>query len=357
MDTQGRPRWAYRSLFWPLLLIGVGVIWLLANMGVIESFNIGFLVRLWPIALIAIGLDLVFGRRSPILGALIGLGSVALVIALLLLAPNLNLYRGPELTTHRFSEPIGGATSANVNLDLTRYPTTVSALGDSETLFEAELNSVEDVEFRVEGTRERRITVDPDDFASDPFDWIDEIGRDARWDIGLSPAIPLELNVDVGSGSANLDLGSLQLEQLDLDGGSGSTQLRLPGSDEAYDVNIDIGSGSFRVEVLEDAQFEASLDGGSGSLTITIEQGADITLELKGGSGSTNIDVPSGAAVRVIVRDSGSGSVNVPGSYTLVSDGGDDDRDTGIWESPNFESATTRIEIEFRGGSGSFNVR
>ena len=36
----------YRSFFWPLLLIGVGIAWLLANVGIIESFSLSFLLRL-----------------------------------------------------------------------------------------------------------------------------------------------------------------------------------------------------------------------------------------------------------------------------------------------------------------------
>lgn len=357
MDMRERPRRSYRSLFWPLLLIGVGLIWLLANMGVIESFSFAFLLRLWPIALIAIGLDLVFGRRSPILGALIGLGVVALVIALLLLAPSLDLYQGPELRTQSFSEPISEATSARIDLDLSRYPTAVNALEDSNALFEAELDSVEGVEFRVEGTSQRRINLGPKTGVSNPFDWINEIMSDARWEIGLNPEVPLDLNVDVGSGSATLDLASLQLEQLDIDGGSGSTRLWLPASEDTYDVGIDGASGSFTIEVGEGAKIDATIRGASGSLNITIEEGANVEAEIRGASGSTTINVPGRTGVRVIVRDSGSGSVHVPGSYTLVSDGGDDDRDTGIWESANYSSATTRIEIEFRGGSGSFSIR
>ena len=62
----------YRSLFWPLVLIGVGVIWLLGNLGVISWTNLTVLFRLWPLLLIAIGLDLLIGRQSPAIGALIG---------------------------------------------------------------------------------------------------------------------------------------------------------------------------------------------------------------------------------------------------------------------------------------------
>ena len=56
----------YRSLFWPMVLIGVGVVWLLGNIGVIRPASLGVLVSFWPLILIFIGLDILFGRRSPV---------------------------------------------------------------------------------------------------------------------------------------------------------------------------------------------------------------------------------------------------------------------------------------------------
>jgi len=37
MSTE-HPR-GYRSIFWPILLVGVGVIWLLANLEIIPGWN------------------------------------------------------------------------------------------------------------------------------------------------------------------------------------------------------------------------------------------------------------------------------------------------------------------------------
>ena len=375
MDEKNRQ--PYRSLFWPLFLIGVGVIWLLSNIGIIESFSFVFLLKLWPLALIAIGLDLMFGRRSPFLGALIGVGVVALVVALLLMAPDLDLDTGAELKTLSFSEALGEATSARIDLQLSRYPTTIDALEDSNALIEAELETLEDASFDAHGTSQKVIKLEPQG-ETNFIDWLEALGSQANWEIALSPDVPLDLHVDVGSGSAQLDLDTLTLERLDLDGGSGSTRLSLPTSTERYDVRVDGASGSFSIDVAEAAELEVELDvasgsfsidiaervdlaadlkGGSGSLTITIAENAEVDLSIDGASGSTTINVPSAAGVRVVVRDSGSGSVSVPGGYDMVSDGNDDDRDTGTWESENYADAEYRIKITFEGGSGSFRVR
>lgn len=347
---------SYRSLFWPLLLIGVGIVWLLANTGVIEAFSLSFLLRLWPVVLIAIGLDLMFGRRSPILGALIGLGVVAFVILLLVMAPNLDIELGPELKTLNFSEPLEEASSARIDLDLTHYPTTIGVLEDSNALIEAELDTLEDVSFDVRGTNNKVVTLKSRGETS-VFDWVGTLGNEARWEIALSPQIPIDLRIDVGSGSVRLDLERMILERFDLDGGSGSTSLVLPSSTENYDVRLDGGSGSFTIEIADGAEMDANFDVGSGSFKISFVGEAEADLDIDGGSGSTTIDVPEEAGVRLIVRDSGSGSVRVPTGYALVNDGGDNDEDTGTWESEDYDDSEVRIQITFKGGSGSFTLR
>jgi hypothetical protein len=346
----------YRSLFWPILLIGVGVLWLLGNLGYIPMPSLRMLLRLWPLILIVIGLDIIFGRRSPVIGGLIGLGAVALVIALLLMAPNLGLETGGELKTLTFSEPLGSATSARIKLDLERYSTTVEALSASDLLFDAELDTLTDVRFSARGEREKSISLEPVGDGFD-FDWIDLIGADVRWEIGLSPDVPIDLTVDVGSGSATIDLIYLEISELKIDGGSGSTELILPESSSLYTANIDGGSGSFEIEFESGAEVRAVMSVGSGSFDVMIGSSADVEARIEGGSGSINIDVPGDVGVRVVIRDRGSGSVSVPSSYRLVDDMGDNDRDTGIWETDGYNSTAHRVEITFDPGSGSFTLR
>ncbi|KPK91331.1 MAG: hypothetical protein AMJ88_14005 [Anaerolineae bacterium SM23_ 63] len=355
-----RQGFQYRSLFWPILLIGVGVVWLLGNLGYIPTPSLRMLSRLWPLILIVIGLDIIFGRRSPVIGGLIGLGTVALVIALLLFAPSLGLealQTDGELKTLTFSEPIGSATSARITLDLERYPTTIEALPASDLLIDAELDTFTDVNFSARGTREKSVSLDPvTDFSFD-FDWTDWDTAGTRWEIGLSPDVPIDLTVDVGSGSATIDLIYLEISELEIDGGSGSVNLILPESSSLYNANIDGGSGSFDIEFESGAEVRAEMSVGSGSFDVVIGSSADVEARIDGGSGSIDIDVPGDVGVRVVVRDRGSGSVHVPGNYLLVDDMGDNDGDTGIWETDGYNSAVHRVEITFDPGSGSFNLR
>jgi hypothetical protein len=114
MDIRTR----YRSLFWPIVLIGVGCIWLLVNLGYIATANLVGIWRLWPLLLIAGGLDLLVGRRPPAVGALFGLATIGLVIFILVAGVQLPGARPVGVITERLHAPLENAKSAHVILDL-----------------------------------------------------------------------------------------------------------------------------------------------------------------------------------------------------------------------------------------------
>jgi len=47
-----------------ILLIGIGVIWLLANLGAIDAPDLGQVIRLWPLILVYIGLKQILEKPS-----------------------------------------------------------------------------------------------------------------------------------------------------------------------------------------------------------------------------------------------------------------------------------------------------
>jgi hypothetical protein len=349
MDTRSH----YRSFFWPVVLIGVGLLWLLGNLGIISSANLVSLLRLWPVLLIFIGLDLIFARRFPLIGGLLGLALVLLMAGMMIFSPQLALATDEELKTETFSEPLEGAAAADIDLDFWSIPMQVQALDGSTNLFEAEITHTGEVIFQAEGGEQRAIRLSHENLSLAPWDWFSSIGQQ-KGTIGLSPEVPIDLAVDIGSGSADLNLAELQLTLLEINGGSGSLDLYLPTQDESFPVRMDTGSGAIDILTSSGAQFDLDLNSGSGSIHIEISPAANATLELNSGSGSVNIDVPAGAAVRVEVRADGSGGLNVGGDLEQVRG----DEDTGVWETPGFEDAQDQILIVFAGrGSGSVTVR
>ncbi|HEY46342.1 MAG: hypothetical protein AMJ88_14000 [Anaerolineae bacterium SM23_ 63] len=328
----------YRSLFWPIVLIGVGVFWLLGNLGILPENYLWTLFRLWPLALIVIGLDIMVGRRSPAIGALIGFGAVALVLVLVFAGSSLGITPPEtEFITERFTESIGNATSARVNLNLAVGKTTLDALSDPNTLIDAELTYVGEINFDVQGDVQKTISISHR-APSFSFNWswiTDTDLKRAWWDIGLSPEIPLTLNIDGSVGQSTIDLSGLQIEDLDIDGDIGDFQITLPATEKAYDVYINGGVGAFEV---------------------ILERGAAVNLTIDGDVGEFVIDVPADAAVR-IDADVDIGDVRVPSNFVRLSDGGDFVGESGVWETPDFDKSDVRIVIVFNGGVGDLTVR
>jgi hypothetical protein len=322
----------YRSLFWPVLLIGAGVILLFSNLGIIPGVNFLVLLRLWPLLLIVAGLDLLVGRRYPLVGAIIGILAVTFALVILLAGPALGLVRSAQTVTERFQEPLGEATRASITLDLSYAPSTIQALPGGENLFDATITHFGEVEMAVSGEDPKEIRLVS---GSTGFNWFDTLGSgDPRWEIGLNNQIPLELVIDGGSGSSRIDLVGLKLAGLSMDAGSGSIDLALPQSENPYN---------------------AAIEGGSASLDLTAQCGKDLEVRLDGGSGSMTIDLPENCPARVEVLNSGSGSVGLPNWLQQVEDGDDDE---GAWETAEFTRAGDSIVVVVEDiGSGSFSVR
>ena len=69
-----------RSFFWPIMLISLGVLLLLSNLGIVAWSTWNLLWRFWPLVLVAIGIDIIFGQRS-VFGAIISAFLVLILIA------------------------------------------------------------------------------------------------------------------------------------------------------------------------------------------------------------------------------------------------------------------------------------
>lgn len=306
-----------RSVFLPIVLIGLGVLLLLSNMGIFPISGWAVLWRFWPVALIALGIDVIFGRRTvggAIAGGILILLLLGVAIGAAFLAeriPFLVELTQPTTMRHETVEhPLSDLKSAKVTIDWTSVPGHLSALDDSSNLIEASVAYRGELSFDVK-TQGDHADVLLDSYqqgASSGFFIFDD--QDSRWDVKLSPQVSLDLRLDVGSGSCNFDLTGLDVKNLDLDGGSGSLRLTLPAA----------------------AGFDGKIKGGSGSITLIAPKAVGLRVELTDGSGSFN-----------------------PGDrFRLVSGEANDD---GMWETENYDKADYKIVLEIDQGSGSITIQ
>jgi hypothetical protein len=346
------------NLFWPVLLIGVGILLLLSNFDFIEGVSFFHLWRLWPLLLIALGVHVMFGRERAWISNLLSLALVAAAIAFLVFAPSLGFSTpSHELISEQFSAPLEGATSANFDFNLDRGKLNIYPLVDSNDLTHVDVTRAKDSDefyFNVSGDTDKYVDIDLDHMDIDFIfgGWIES--QNVSVDVGINPDVLLDINIDTGSSSAVLDLSEFDLESLEADTGSGSINLTAPTGD--FPINLGAGSGSLTIQLAPNSDVDLEASVGSGRISLSVAEGNSGYVELGSGSGSIAVNVPDGAGVEVS-GSTGSGGVRLPADY--IRTGGQEvpgPSESGTWVSPGFDNAKYVLYIDFSVGSGSFRL-
>jgi hypothetical protein len=302
------------NIFFPVILIGIGVILLLRNMGLLAIDPLPLLWRMWPLIFVVIGLDILLrwrGVSGMLISGIVGLVVVALFIALMLAAqanPAMLEFSGwtPALQqrTETVNYPLNAATTAEVNIDFNSGEGSVRASADSTALIQGELSGTNLVNRLTQNGDHPRVTIQ-----SGGGLFVGILRRVQEYaHLRLNPLVLYDLRVTNQSGSSELDLSALSLRSLQVEISSGSSNLTLPRA------------GQYR------GQIEVS-------------------------SGSANVRIPTGVAVR-LESDVSSGSLNVR-NLTRVSGS----ERNGIYETPGFNQNGAYVLLRVQVRSGSLTIQ
>jgi len=110
-----------------------------------------------------------------------------------------------------------------------------------------------------------------------------------RWELELSPRVPLAVNIRAGAGEGELDFTALKISELDVDLGAGDFVLRFDEPNPVPMDHLTLDTGASRIEILE--------VGNASPRTMRVQGGVgDISVDLTGAwSRSTEIIVRAGA--------------------------------------------------------------
>jgi hypothetical protein len=291
------------GLVGPLLLIGIGVIFLLHRMELLTVNFWDLIFRLWPILLIAVGIDLLIARRS-IWGSLLAL---ILIIAVMLGGFYLlGVQPGTSLTAETIRESLGEATEAELSVNPGIGFLRIHALDVGvRDLIDGRIQTASRERLAKEIDRESDV-VEITLRSSDGW-WFPTVGawgEDRLWDLGLNPVVAWDLDLDLGLGRHDLQLGGLNLTSLNLNMGIGQNTITLP----------------------EEGNFRGRIEGAIGETVLIIPEGMAVRLRLSTGLASRQ----------------------VPAAFIQQGD---------VYTSPGFESAENRAELEIDQAIGSIRVR
>ncbi len=294
------------SLFFPMLLIGAGVLWLLVNLGYIPANNLWALAHVWPLLLIGAGLGLIlkqyWSEAGIVVSALIVLGAVMAVVY----APQLGWAEMPawgfdlnvngSVAGSRVIETetrqVGGFTSIDV-----RYPANVTVVQgtDEAVTLTADDNLLPQLSTQVSGGT---LTIR---------------NEERSWNRRVSASETVEITITV------VDLrefglrtaGSVEMNELDVD----HLEIRLEGAGriELMDLNAS------ELEIRLDGAGSVNASGIVESLYVDIDGMSSVNAEaLAAQRAEVHISGLGSADVRVaddlIIEIDGAGTVNYHGS-------------------------------------------
>ncbi|MBC8262829.1 MAG: hypothetical protein H8E47_01710 [Anaerolineales bacterium] len=307
MDEQKRRVYPERrrrvSLVGPVILIGLGVIFLLNSMGVLAWSVWEAIFRLWPVLLIAAGLEIILSRLSA-WGSLLALVLTVAVLAgaLWLLGPDIGT--GQVVAGEEITQALGEASRAEVVIEPGVGALYIEALPESANLVEGvvRVGRGQRVKrhFAVAG-KTATFTLQTEGATFGPFiGW----GDQWSWKLGLAPEAPLGLEVSLSVGLADIDLTGLAVSDLKVSMGVGRTTVTLP----------------------DEGRFQARIEGAIGETVIVI---------------------PTKLAARIRV-DTGLAVSDLPDGYQQRDD---------VYTSPNYASADDRVDLEVSQAIGKVTIR
>ena len=225
------------SLFGPIVLIAIGLFFLFNRANPITGLHWGDVIRLWPLFLIFIGLDILVQQAPRPIGMLLS-GVVALVavavFGYVLIQGIGGTFFGRSTTgawqSQDVSFAVDGVNSAVMDIEIGPPGADIYVLEDSQELIAGTVTYQSGLDFSKRGTGDRvTVTLAPRNGGGwfwEPVTWNDPENA-ARWDLGLNPNVPMTLRLNAVAGSSTLDLRDLLLEDFSLTLSAGELNLFL----------------------------------------------------------------------------------------------------------------------------------
>ncbi len=321
-----------RGVVGPTLMIGLGAIFLANNLNMLQWDSWMAILRLWPVLIIAIGLEIFIGRKNIWLSAVGVGGALALLVGGLWLSGGVLgvegvVPTGDILVSEEIEQPLDDAEFAEINIDSSIGALSVDSLSNDENLIEGKIFSVEREIIRQDYEKdgdEISYYLSSDWKTGAPTSFTGYEKERLSWDLALTQEIPLDLNIDLGVGESTMDLAELEIVDLDLSIGVGQAKVKLP-------------AGEYRADV----------DGGVGQTIITLPDEGVIKLNVSGGIGEIVINIPEGMEAKIYV-DRGIAGFSAPSGYI---------QDEDSYISPNYDDAENYIILNLDQGIGNISIR
>jgi len=210
----------------PIFSAGIGVIFLLSNLGYLSLSTLDIIIRFWPVLLLAWGFDLIVGRRgvwSAIAGTILGLG---LVVGVALTSQF--VFSTQNLRTQAISQEPQAANQADVNIAQTFGNLVISSSANTTSLLQGSLRISNSADIKssysVQAGKGSYHLWDEGNYSYPVYTPSSQSG----WNIMLNSQIPLDLTDHLVMGNQQINLTGINLKTLNSGLVIGKSSLTLP---------------------------------------------------------------------------------------------------------------------------------
>jgi hypothetical protein len=301
------PAPARRSFFWPIVLIGIGVVALLFNTGWLDWDRVAQLYRLWPLLLIALGVAILFRGRLP--ARLMSLFGAVLVIVLVIAVGGavaaipraIGGASGPVVTSHH-AVPTGEVSAPHLVLSAGAAQISVHAGPTGTDLFRATIQAPSDEKPEVSvDTTSSTLTVNLPGRSG--FNW-GNVNDHRTVDLTLNDQLPWVVGLSTGASQTTLDLSAAKVASVTIESGASTVKLTLPKPDATVPISVSGGAMHLSIQRPAGVPIRVSTSGGASSLDVDgnhfgglFQQGqAYSSPDYSNATGRYDISIESGAS-------------------------------------------------------------
>ncbi len=276
--------WNLLVRFWPIIFIfggiddllnqkwtgaiinfGVGSILVLANFGFFSMSTWQIIMNFWPIIIVAIGLEIIFRGRS-IIGSLIGVAfSILLVLGLFWFA-----LQGPltkDAISHPINYEVGNVKQAELEIKPMVGKLTIGAGDFTNQLMDGEILASNNEEIKIESklsgqTQKISLTTSGNVYLPS-----NNMNNGFPWDLLLNTNVPFSISIEQIIGIQNLSLTDLDIQNLDSKLVIGTMEVNLPDI-ENLSADLECVIGEMVIIVPEGISLTINLDSGMTGVTL-----------------------------------------------------------------------------------------
>ena len=312
-------------LGWGVFLILAGSIPLAVRAGYLSADQLRNVGGLWPLVLVGIGVGLILSRtRYGFVGGLIVAATFGVIVGGLLAGSvgGIDIGCGTGRGTTAFETRQGPLTAAAASIDIDL------SCGDLDVAVAPGSN------WRIEGTDRdgtgpnlaadnNSLRLSTRDANRGPFG---ALGERETWRVTLPDAPQLDTQLKVNAGSANVNLAGATIGRFETNLNAGSTTIDLSSVRQIGSVDVEVNAGSVGL-TLPNLSLRGSIQVNAGSVKVCT--------------------APS-AGLRITTKESFISTYDFAGAG-LTKNG-------STWETPGFDGAAVKIELDAQANAGSISL-